>query len=172
MNSDTIAPLFLLLLIVLAASMVLYSLRLGISPMPSSRKAKEAIALLLPEQVEREVYELGAGWGTLLPLLEKYPHALAFELSPLPWLISRLRAPKNVSVLRKDFFQHNLSDAGLVVCYLFPRVMARLKVKFEKELPEGCWVVSNTFAVPGWVPVKVVVLDDLYKTKVYLYRRT
>ncbi len=32
-----------------------------------------------------------------------------------------------------DFFNVDLKDAGLVVCYLYPGAMERLKDKFEKD---------------------------------------
>lgn len=137
--------------------------------MPSSRKAQQAIGDLLPE-VDGPVYELGSGWGNLLGVLERYSDVTAFELSPVPFAVAWLFAPKHVRVLRKDFFEEDLSKAKLVVCYLYPGAMARLKDKFDKELHD-CWVISNTFAVPGWTPEQVVVLDDWYKTKVYLYKK-
>jgi hypothetical protein len=47
--------------------------------------------------------------------------------------------------------------------------MERLRPKFERELKSGSLVVSHTFAVPGWVPESVWQVDDLYRTKIYLY---
>lgn len=160
--------IFVLALILI--SIVGYSIWLGISPMPSSFKARKAIASLLPD-VTGQVYELGAGWGSLLGLLSRYPAVTAFELSPAPFAVAWLIASKPVKVVRADFFHQDLSDAGLIVCYLYPGAMGRLQEKFERELKDGCWVISNTFAVPGWTPEKVVVLDDWYRTKVYLYKK-
>ena len=48
--------------------------------------------------------------------------------------------------------------------------MADLKPKLEAELKTGAYVLSNTFAVPGWRPEAVRRADDLYATTVYLYR--
>lgn len=163
--------IFFLILIVAALSIVFYAVRLGITPMPSSGKAVRAIEGLLPKHVEGAVYELGVGWGTLLKSLNRYENVRAIELSPIPFAAAWLIAGKNVEVVWEDFFKKDLSDAGLVVCYLYPGAMEKLKEKFERELKEGCWVISNTFAVPGWEPEKVVVLEDWYRTKVYLYRK-
>lgn len=165
---------FWLLLLVAAGSVVLWTIINGISPMPTSRKVKDAV--LGVTDLHGKIYELGAGWGTLLfPLAKKYPEScvVGYETSPLPFVACKIRKVfgryENVSVVRNDFFEVNLSDADCVVCYLYPKAMERLKRKFEQELRQGTIVVSHTFAVPGWQPIKVVEVDDLYKTKVYVY---
>ena len=170
--------LFIALLAGSALSIVYWSLRNGISPMPTSPAAKRCLISLLPSQLEGSIYELGSGWGTLLfPLAEKYPHckAIGVENSHIPFWASktllRFKRLKNVVLLRKDLFDVPLNDARLVVCYLFPGAMTKLKVKFEQELSPGTWVISNTFAVPGWTPVAAVDTGDLYRSKIYLYKR-
>lgn len=168
--------IYLFLLILILALVVFWTVRNGISPMPSTAKAVKAIASLLPE-VDGTVYELGSGWGRLLfPLCEKYPRqqVIGIESSPIPYLFSKIvflifRKP-NLTILRKSFFSHSLSDASLIVCYLYPGAMKNLSVKFQKELRPETFVISNTFAVPGWKPLETYVLDDLYHTKIYLYR--
>ena len=49
--------------------------------------------------------------------------------------------------------------------------MKRLKEKLEAELKPGTLVISNTFAIPGWAYEKMLEVDDLYRTKIYLYKR-
>lgn len=159
--------LFLLLIILVIT--VFYSWKLGISPMPSSSQAKKAIYSLLPLEVEGTVYELGAGWGDILKeLASRYPRVIGYELSPFPWAVSAIRTKK---CLRMDFFDADLSDAGLIVCYLYPGAMKKLKAKFDKELKPGTIVISNTFQIPGWEPSQVIKLRDLYKTPIYLYEK-
>ena len=137
--------------------------------MPSSSQAKKAIYSLLPLEVEGTVYELGAGWGDILKELSThYPRVIGYELSPLPWAISALRTKK---CLRKDFFEADLSDAGLIVCYLYPGAMRKLKEKFEKELKPGTLIISNTFQIPGWEPKQIINLRDLYRTPIYFYEK-
>ncbi|MCE5316561.1 MAG: methyltransferase [Parachlamydia sp.] len=169
--------LFLVSSIGLALSIVIWSIRNGIAPMPTSPKAKRALLTSLPPTISGSVYELGAGWGTLLmPLSHRYPFSdvVGFETSPLPYFVSRCRLSlmglSHAKVIRSDFYKADLSDAGLIVCYLYPGAMQRLKVKFEKELKTGTWVISNTFAVPGWDPLQVVEVRDLYRNKIYIYQ--
>ena len=72
--------------------------------------------------------------------------------------------------LRNNFTDASLAGASLIVCYLFPRGMERLRPKFERELTPGTLVVSNTFAVPGWRPSRVRRGADLDASAVYVYR--
>lgn len=146
----------------------------GISPMPSSRRARRAIMDLLPAAAGGPIFELGAGWGGLaLELARRYPDSavLALERSPLPWLVCRLRAWRatNLEVWRVDFHRVPLADAALLVCYLYPGAMARLAPKLAAELRPAALVVSNGFAVPGWRPAAIRPVDDLFGTSVYLY---
>lgn len=158
-------------------SIVIWSVYNGISPMPSSSKAKKCLLKHLPSQVEGKIYELGSGWGTLaFPLAAHNPnrHVIAIENSPFPLWVSRLRQlfhrQPNLTFLHKNFFDKDLSNAGLIVCYLYPGTMTKLKGKFDRELPSGTLVISNTFAIPGRKPIEVFDVEDLYKTKVYIYK--
>ena len=157
-------------------SVVWGTLRAGISPMPSSRKAREAMLELLPERVEGPIVELGSGWGGLARCLaSRHPQApvRGYELSVLPWLFSVLwqrgSAFKNLSFHRADFRDLDFSDAKVLVCYLHPEGMKRLAETLGGRLPSGVVLISNTFALPGWEPQKVLVLDDLYSTRIYSY---
>jgi hypothetical protein len=168
----TLGILMLTLLLI-----VMGSILTGISPMPSTAKAKRQLWTLLPSQIKGTVYELGAGWGTLaFPLAKHFSDhpIVAFERSPVPFLFCFLRhfiqRYPNLSLFYRDFFQTSLQDAGLVVCYLYPEAMRQLKSKFEKELQPGTWIISNTFAIPGWEPHQIISVSDLYHTKIYLYR--
>lgn len=46
-------------------SVVIGSLWNGISPMPTSSKAKYCLFEALPLQIDGKIYELGSGWGRL-----------------------------------------------------------------------------------------------------------
>jgi len=58
-----------------------------------------------------------------------------------------------------------------VVCYLFPEAMRALDEKLRRELRPEARVISNTFALPGWKPVRTHRLPDIYATRIYVYRR-
>lgn len=173
------ALLFLLLVSVLVAGMlsiVFHTLRTGISPMPTSPRVRRHLLSLLPAETEGTVLELGSGWGTLaFALADHCPRArvVAYELSPLPYAFSRLRqrlAPRrNLQLVRADFFGASFSEASTVVCYLFPGAMTRLAPRLSTELAPGTRILSHTFALRGWKPLRTLVVDDLYRTPLYLY---
>ncbi len=171
------ALLSLALVLTVFVLLLAYSVRTGISPVPTTPRVAEALLALVPEIPPGTVYELGSGWGNLaVALARRFPDrpVMAYELSPLPWLASRLWLhlfpQANLTLRRADFFEAPLGRAALVACYLYPGAMGRLAPKLERELAAGTLVLSNCFAVPGWLPAIVTHAGDAYGTKVYLYR--
>lgn len=149
--------------------------------MPTAFKPRKAILDLIKdpifENLQGDISELGSGFLTLaLPIAKKFPEntVLAYETSTVPYWYSKLLVSflkqNNLKILKHDFFQSNLSESALIVCYLYPAAMEKLKIKFETELKKGTLVISNTFAIPGWKPIITVTVNDLYQTKIYLYK--
>ena len=168
-----ISLLVLLPLIFIALSIILWTLRLGIGPTPSSPKVIKTIQDILPDSVNGEVIEMGCGWGQLLPtLIKRYSSCpvIAYERSPVPFYFSYHRFKSLITVKKDDFFQADLSQAGLVICYLYPGAMKRFSKEIMPKLPENCWVISHTFSIPGYTPNTFIRADDLYHTPVYLYK--
>ena len=150
------------------------SLRLGISPMPSSKKVFEAVKEHLPELEEGEVCELGAGWGGVAYKLAKhYPkhRVAAYENAVISWLALKLRFSRHprVNVHRDNFLKSPLPQARLYYTYLYPGGMKALAKKIELECQHDCIWVSFTFALPGHKPIKTLTLSDLYRSKIYFY---
>ncbi|MFK0572705.1 hypothetical protein [Endozoicomonas sp.] len=171
MISQTITILLLTLAGLSAGSVLFWTIRLGIGPTPTSGKVRNRIRSCLPEEVSGAIIELGCGWGQLIPLLqEKYPEQRiqAWERSPLPALFTHWFC--GIEVKRRDFFEADVKEAGLIICYLFPGAMARIEKEIIPRLPAGCWILTHTFSLPGRVPVKTMKADDLYRTPVYLYQ--
>lgn len=174
---EVLAPIILVLAVVAAASLIYHSLKNGITPMPTSPKVKDKLnSLTLPLQ-QGVIYELGSGWGGLaFTLARKYPShtVVAIESSTVPYLFCRLRRylfpQANLHFIRQNFHGISLSDAALIVCYLYPMAMEKLKLKFDRELGEGVFIISNTFAIRGYSPFAEVYVDDLYHTCIYIYK--
>lgn len=146
--------------------------------MPTNSKARCHIEELIPSHLEGKIYELGCGWGELAyHIAKKHPEATvhALEVSPFPWLWAYMRFQMsplpNLRLFWEDIFRVSVNDANVIVCYLYPGAMERLKKKFEKELSPGTLIISNSFAIPGWEPTEVVRVNDLYRTKIYVYKR-
>lgn len=168
------------LLLLAIASIIFYGIRLGITPMPSSRKAIATFIDLIPDNTDGKIVDLGSGWGSLAyPISKQFPEAEVFgyELSPIPWLYSRLKGlfvPRpNLTLHRKSVFDADLTDVDVVVVYLHPAAMRKLGPKFERELRPGTLVLSNTFAVPTWKPIQTVHLGKSWlstSNDIYVYR--
>ena len=161
--------------ILLAISVLWTTLRVGISPMPSTAKATRAMLDFIPDDAGQQFAELGSGWGGLaIAVTSDRPKAqvVAYELSLIPWawsvLVARLMGHERIKFVCRDFFDADLSNTDVVLCYLFPGGMERLAKKLT-DLKPGAIIISNTFRLPGWQPDKVVELDDLYRTRVYRY---
>ena len=111
---------------VIALSVVFYTLKLGIGPVPTSPAVRRGVFELLntPEMPQQPhcVTELGCGWGgMLLWLARRYPEAriTGYEYSFWPWLITWLRIRFNrlshrVVVQRRNFMQEPLPRAELM----------------------------------------------------------
>lgn len=177
MNLPVIELIVLAAVLAAVGLIVVYSLITGVPPMPTTAKVRDAIFDLIPAGFDGSVAELGAGWGSLaIALARRLPAAqiIAVERSPVPWLVAWtaqavLRLP-NLAIRRGNFFQTPLDDVELVVCYLMGDAMRRLGPKLRAELRPGSLIISNTFALPGWEPERVIEVADMYHTRVYLYR--
>lgn len=170
-------------------SIVLYSWKNGISPMPTSRVVRRAVI----REVNRipgygDLIEAGSGWGTLsLDVVRHCPgkRLLGIENSLVPLWSSRLLAFLSIRLrrmlgqrqslegrlrfLRGDIYSSSYEHADGVICYLFPGAMERLMDKFSKELPPGARVISVCFALPGKKPLRMITCRDALRTKVYVY---
>ena len=162
---------------IVGASIIFSTIKLGISPMPSSKKAYQAIMTLADETGAGPIYDLGSGWGNLvIRLARKYPQrqVVGYELSLFPWLITmlmkRILGLSNLVLYREDFMKADLSNASVITCYLFPAAMENIKNKLTHGKGELRFVISNTFALPSYLESKVMLLNDVYKSPVYLYR--
>jgi len=154
------------------------TVRVGISPMPSSGKARKEMLLATENSGNGPIIDLGSGWGTLvITLARKYPEReiIGYELSFVPWLVSRLLKYalnlKNLSLYRQDFLKANIAGAAVLLCYLYPGGMAALQEKLQQEANDETRIISNTFALPDLTPSQVIHLGDLYKTPIYIYQQ-
>jgi hypothetical protein len=130
----------------------------------------------LPDFKQGLLVDLGSGWGCLAICLAKaYPECrvVGYELSFVPWLVSLVRQKilrlDNLQFVRKNFYTVSMKEADLICCYLYPKAMVKLQGKLKNEVKPGRTIVSHTFAFPTWKPVKNVAVQDLYRTRIYVY---
>ena len=96
------------------------------------------------------VYDLGCGDGRLLAFCAaRYPNAkfIGIDSNFLVCWLARFnsRNLNNVTIIRQNFFDSDLRDGDRIYAYLFPKVMANLLSKFEKELKPNSKLVSCGF---------------------------
>lgn len=141
----------------------------------SNRRARDAVAGLLPSREGVRAADLGAGLGgPLLSMSAARPDGafVGCETAPLSWLVARLRliGRDNVRLMFASLWSLDLGDFDVVYAFLSPTPMPRLYDKAAKEMKPGSILVSNTFAVPDVDPDAVVELDDGRATQLYVYR--
>lgn len=141
----------------------------------SSHAAWQALLTLVPPDRALSMVDLGAGLGGPLAFLaRKRPRArfTGIEASPLVWLLAWLRTlpvRANCRIRPGSFWSYPLEDCQIVYAFLSPVPMADLWAKACREMPPGSLLVSNTFAVPGVTPSRVIPLPDRRDSRLLLY---
>lgn len=140
----------------------------------SSRAAWQAVADILPEMHGVRMIDLGSGLGGLIGFLGKIRpegHYVGIEAAPLPFLLGWLRCAAGPCDMRLgSFWKHDLSGYDVAYAYLSPVPMGELWDKVKTEMLPGSLFVSNTFAVPGVKPERMVQVDDFHGSVLYIYR--
>jgi len=163
-------------LLVFAAAMgyfVFASFAFGAGYEPTPRRAVETMLRFAEVGPRDTVYDLGAGTGAIVFRAARIyrAHVVGVEVEPFRFLILRLRRAlgpfaDRISLRWGNLFNLDFRNASVITAFLWPGAMARLRPKFESELPPGARIVSHCHPVPGWTPEKY---DKA--TEVYLYRR-
>ena len=149
------------------------SIKIGISPMPSSLKVCNKMYELSQHDEYKMIIDVGSGFGLLaLYFAFKNPKVkiIGYEISYFPWLVSvflkHIFRCNNLFFYRKNFLKIDFSDDSLIICYLFPKGMEMLE---EKLINSGLCVISNTFGFKNRKAKDIFRVNDLYKTPVYVY---
>jgi SAM-dependent methyltransferase len=159
---------------VLSTALVLPYTR-GALYVSTSRKRITALLDTLPLQAGQLLVDLGCGDGRVLRQAHRRfgVQAVGYELNPLAYLKARLLCAghSGIKVLRRNFLKADCTDADMVFCYLFPDVMADVAAKLKAELKAGAIIASCNFAVPGFVPHRVLRPQGaLHHDPIYIYR--
>lgn len=163
-----------------------YEQKTKVSVFPSMPGVRNAIVSILQKDISARdlnenytVLDLGSGSGQLTwQIARSFPHVqvVGIELSYIPWLRSVLRqkifGPENLSYLRKDFWNYDISKFQAIVTYLPGRIMEKVGEKLRQELQTGTIVVANTFPLKaGWTPLTIEELHAPFKTNLYIYKK-
>ena len=147
---------------------------LFVSFIPTAAEEVDVFFDLAPVTGADVVFDLGSGDGRLLfAALERGAgRAVGIELNEARVRETRELAAKRglgerATVIHGDVMDIPLSEATVVLCYLYSTASAALKPKLEVELAPGTRVVMESFPVHGWKPVDV---RRLPARTFYLYR--
>ncbi len=140
----------------------------------SSRDACDALLGLVPPGHAR-VLDVGCGFGGVLArAAAARPDAqfTGIELAPLPALAAwlRLRRIQNVRTVNGDFWKHDLSSYDVVYAFLSPVAMQPLWQKARIQMKPGSVLISNSFAVEGVPPDRIIALPDRHSRALYVWR--
>lgn len=143
----------------------------------SGTKARAAVLALLPRPgAPCRCIDLGSGLGGVTLFLAAARPDGAFtgvELAPLPalvgWLRARLARLPNARLARASLWDQPLGGYDLAYAFLSPVPMPALWEKATREMRPGSVLVSNSFAVPGVEAERVIEVDDLRGTRLYVY---
>ena len=132
---------------------------------------------MIDVQPGQKIIDLGCGNGqTLVLICQKY-NLLGIGYESTLWgywltrvNIYRYRLGKQVHVLKKDFYQADISAADIVYLYLLPPVLKKLSPKLEKELKTGSRIISYAFPLPNWQPRQIISAPSNSKIKIFSYQ--
>ena len=148
----------------------------------SENQSIETVLKNINPKKGQTLYDFGAGDGKFLNQFnKKFPDVktVGFEKSPGPYLwaklLSVLRLKRNYKILLKNFYKTDISETDYIYCFLYPHYMKNLIPKFESELKPGAIVISNTFPIKKWTPIKTIPLKNAKPTsnwgKIFIYQR-
>ncbi|HKN06800.1 MAG TPA: SAM-dependent methyltransferase [Thermoplasmata archaeon] len=169
---EVLLAIGLLVLSVGIAYFVFASFAFGAGYQPTPRRSVETMLRFAEVGPRDTLYDLGAGTGAIVFRAARTYRArvVGVEVEPLRYLILRARRASGpfadrITLRWGNLFDLDFRQATVITSFLWPGAMARLRPRFEAELPEGARVVSHCHAVPGWTAEKY---DP--DTDVYLYR--
>ena len=124
------------------------------------------------------IYDLGCGTGKALVYASSKFHVkgVGIEIDPIryvlaKWNVWRFGQKENITILKKNFFTVNLSEATVIFVYLVPAALKRLTPKFLNELQPGTKFFSFVYPMPEELfkgHLKLVQHDK--KNKIYHYQ--
>lgn len=116
------------------------------------------------------VYDLGSGDGRIPIMAARRFGARGVGIEIREELVeeSLINAEEagvsdRVRFIHGDFFENDFGEATVVMLYLFPRTIIRLRPKFLTELRPGARIVANEYGIEGWTrDAEKIVIDPEY----------
>jgi len=133
---------------------------------PTTVTAVKAMLELADVKRSDIVYDLGCGDGRIVIAAAKRYGARGVGIDIDPVLVREAKGnarqagvEKLVEFREQDLFQANFREATVVTLFLLPAINKRLLPQLEALKP-GTRIVSNTFEIGEWKPVREIVVED------------
>lgn len=123
------------------------------------------------------VYDLGCGDGRIVIAAAKAgARGVGLDINPVRIAEAKANAKKagvedQVRFEEQDLFQADVREATVVTLFLLQSVNLKLRPKLLADLKPGTRVVSNTFDMGDWKPVKEVTVGNDEDADAYLSKR-
>ncbi len=144
----------------LAALIMFISVFVGVPFVPTHKKQARFMMELTGISPGMNVIDLGSGAGRLLFLAAaRGASTIGYELNPFLCWWTRLEArfkkiASQVTIKRQSIYDADVSQADVVLAFLFPEAMKRLGAKLFAEMRPGSLIASYAFSIPGHEPIK------------------
>lgn len=172
-----LSAILLVLLVILALATSFVVAIFGGGPfVPTPTKAVKQVLKHADIRKGDKLYDIGAGDGRFLHYAEKLygASAVGFEIDPFVYAIARFKQLLfgwKGRIIRGNFQNYSLEDADIVICYMMPQTLKKYQKKFENELSKGCRVISYSFHIGSWKPIKTIPRNKHKGMKrIYIYR--
>ncbi len=133
---------------------------------PTTQTAVRAMLELAGVKSSDIVYDLGCGDGRIVIAAAKRYGARGVGIDIDPALVREAKknarqagVEKLVEFREQDLFQASFREATVVTLFLLPAINKRLFPQLQGLKP-GTRIVSNTFEIGDWKPVREIVVKD------------
>jgi protein-L-isoaspartate O-methyltransferase len=133
---------------------------------PTPQDVVERMLELAKVEKDDTLVDLGSGDGRIVITAAKTYgcHAVGYEIDQELVKVSQQQiAAEELSQLAEikaeDMYTADLSDVHVVVVYVYPSVLEKMKTQFA-QLPAGARIVSHQFEIPGVKPTQTVEVDS------------
>ena len=150
---------------------VLYvTIRFGVGPMPSTKKAIQQATTFVDSHHEI-IYDIGGGFGRPAKYFAQvFPQKkiILIEISSFSCFIAKLYCRKigNIEVQKGNFLHYNFQDDSFIYAYLYPSLMQNLS-KTSNDWKGR--IVSYTFSFRNQKEHQILELSKSHSDKLYIY---
>src|ERR1039458_8025476 len=134
---------------------------------PTTDEAVQAMLKLADVKKADVVYDLGCGDGRIVIAAAREFGARAVGIDIDPQRIAEAKenaqkagVEKLVRFEENDLFEADIHEATVVTLFLLSDVNLKLRPKLLKDLKPGTRIVSNTFYMGDWKPIREITLGD------------